>query len=405
MLRALPAHRAAISAVGWRFPAVEAGVPIGPGPLLRQYMAGIDRTVEVLLVHADPAHELTGWAASYVASQRQRGTRVLAVQRGAFYGPPPPPPLDPDLILARGGWRPDNEESDPPSRPRSPWDHLALWGPAFKTGLPNGSRCAITGSPYLEAFLSAAPETAGTRPTKHAARMEVSRLLGVHPGKAPALVAFKLHGHWWPEERVHALLTAVLQAIRERNLHPVIVPDALDGPDALRIYRAALVAAEIETHTVLTPRQWRRLDLATWLIGAGAVITQGGTEGVLAAALGTPALAVVPPDSNFHPHPVAIGGHYRVVGEPLSYVRAGVESSLAAVGKEAPDPEPFRQHAARGTGAAEEIARIALDLVVRRRKGKPSRTGAGRSPQAERNEGDRQDAEDTAATTLVSDAL
>lgn len=369
VLRALPAHRAAISAAGWQLPCVEKGVPVSPGPLLKRYLPGSRTDVDVLLIHADPAHALPAWAAHHVAALRQRGTRILAVQRGAFYGSPPPPPLDPDLLLARGGWQPDDGQ---PARPlsRMPWDNLALWGPAFKSGLPAGSRSVVTGSPVLETL-------AGQTVARHAARMDVARVLGTHPGKPPAIVAFKLHAHWWPEERVHALLCAVLEAVRERNLHPVILPHEDDGADAWRIYRATIATLELDSHSLLTPRVWRRLDLATWLTGSGAVITQGGTLGILGAALGTPALAIVPPDTAYYPDPVDIGGHYRVLREPLSYVRAGLEAALEELGREAHDPTAFRQHAARGPGAAEEIARVALDMVARRRKGKPGRTAIG----------------------------
>lgn len=377
VLRALPAHRAAISATGWRLPGVDGGVPVGPGPLLRQYLPGTGPSVDVLLVHADPGHDLAPWAAAYAAALRQRGTRILAVQRGAFYGAPPLPPLDPDLILARGGWRPDESPDDPPGHVRMPWDNLALWGPAFKSCLPARARCVATGSPVLESLFGGAT-------MRHAARMEVSRLLGVHPGKASAFLAFRLHAHWWPEERVYAMLCGVLEAVKDRNLHPVILPHEQDGADAQRIYRAALATSEVESHTMLTPRQWRRLEPATWLSGAGAVITQGGTEGILAAALGTPALAVVPPDTAYDVAPVDIGGHCRVVREPLSYIRAGVLEALEDLGREAHDPSAFRQHAARGEGATAEVARVALDMVVRRRKGKPSRTESGPPPEAAR---------------------
>jgi hypothetical protein len=219
---------------------------------------------------------------------------------------------------------------------------------------------------------------------RHAARLEVTRVLGMHPSALPVLIALKLHGHWWPEDRVAALLAGVVEGVRKKGMNPIVLPHAEDGAEAIRLYREVLAEAKVERPIVLTTRQWRKLDAATWLLGFAAAITQGGTEGIMAAALGTPALAVAPPDTPFWPNPVAVeGGPCRLVRDPLAYVREGVEKGLEALAGKPQDPAAFQEHALRAEGAAEQIARAALDLTHRRRKSKPTRTATEARPAAE----------------------
>jgi hypothetical protein len=111
----------------------------------------------------------------------------------------------------------------------------------------------------------------------------------------------------------------------------------------------------------------------------GAVITQGGTNGVLAAALGTPVVVVAPPDTPFYPEPIAGDQHYRTVREPLAFVREGVAKTLAALAIHPHDGAKFRERAALATDTADLIARAALDLTYRRKKARPARTVATRN--------------------------
>ncbi|MBM3266982.1 MAG: hypothetical protein FJZ01_04965 [Candidatus Sericytochromatia bacterium] len=383
VLRAIPPHRAAVAAVAPRWPGVCEGVPAGPGPLLASLLPTAGPICDVLLVHADPWHPLAGWAAAAAGAVRERGGRILAIQRGAFYGDPPPPSLDPDYLLARGATTPDASEGDR-SHARMPWDGIALWGPAFAPSLPPGARHTIAGSPVLERIVRGELASQSPRMARHAARMEVTRVLGLHPSAIPVMIATKLHGHWWPEDRVAALLAGIVEGVRKQGLEPFVVPHPRDGAEALRVYRDVLVEAKVERPVVVSPRHWRKLEPGAWYLGVGAVVSQGGAEGVLAAALGTPALAVVPPDTPYWAAPVAVpDGHYRVVRDPLAYVRDGVDAGLAALSGKPHDPLSFREHAIRAEGAAEQVARAALDLTHRRRKARPTRTAAESRPQVE----------------------
>ncbi len=384
VLRAIPPHRAEVSAIAPRWPGVSGGIAVGPGALINALLPGDKPVCDVLLVHADPWHPLPGWAASLATTVRERGGRIMAVQRGAFYGSPPPPSLDPDYLLSRGVGAAQEPPDGRRTQGRMPWDSIALWGPAFAHGLAPGSRHAIAGSPYFEGLARGEMAAQSSRMARHTGRMEVTRVLGMHPSALPVLIALKLHGHWWPEDRVAALLAAIVEGVREKGMNPIVLPHAEDGAEAIRVYREVLAEARVERPVVLTARQWRKLDAATWLLGFAAAITQGGSEGILAAALGTPALAVAPPDTPFWPNPVVVeDGPYRTVRDPLAYVREGVEKGLEALAGKPQDPAAFQEHALRAEGAAEAIARAALDLTHRRRKAKPTRTAPDARPAAE----------------------
>jgi hypothetical protein len=378
VLRALPAHRAEVSALAYRWPGFDESVPVGPGPLLRGLFPGAGAPADVLLIHADPGHALPGWAERFVAGARERGSRIVAVQRGPFYGPPPPPSVDPDLLLASADQAESGNDCDGSAADRPLWDTLAIWGPAYRRFLPRGARHTLSGAPFLEA-MDGARSTGGDprRSTRHAARMEVARITGLHPSAVPALIAVKLHGHWWPAERVAALLGGIVEGIRERGMHPIVLAHPADGADAQSLYREVLEGAKIERPVILSQRHWRQIEQVEWLSGVGAVITQGGAEGVLAAALGTPALCVCPPDTPYWPDPLVVaGGPYRAVRDPLAYVREGVAKGLEALAGGPHDPTAFREQSCRADNAADQVARAALDLTHRRRKAKPTRMPA-----------------------------
>ena len=343
-------------------------------------MGAKDELPSALLIHADPAHPLPPWADRFVARERARGIRVLAVQKGAFYAPPPPPPADPDRLLAREGL-PEPTRKVPP--PRYGWDALALWGPAFRNCLPSGAKSVPTGSPVLDGMVQ--DRGSGLKAFRSEARLQASRLLGVMPGTPLGMVAMRLHAHWWPEDRVNALLVAMITALQERGLQPIIRPDLEDGPDALRIYREAMLMVHQERKPIMLSRSLRnRLQPAQWLAAMNATVTQGDTDGILAAALGTSVVVVVTPDAPYHPDPIGTQGHYRVIREPLSYVGRSLAAALQPIQGKEHDPEAFREFAAWADGqAAENIANAVLEIAMLKRKKKKRTQAAETKAEAE----------------------
>lgn len=349
ILKAIGTSRADLCAVSLK-PARFGGIPAGIGPLLSAF-GPPGRSPRVVLVHADPAHPLTAWAASHAARERSRGARILAVQRGVFHCPPPGSPDE-----------------------RAPWDAIAVWGPAFGEALPEGTFALPLGSPSLERLLEKIEGPSTAHPDdrlrelarwRSQARAQVRRELGLLAGRRPILVAFRLKGHWWPQDRLMGLAEMAIEAVFEAGHVPVLRPDPLDGSQGPRFAREVAERCERAPH-VLSPGQWKTLDRKVWLAGMAAIVAQGGEDGVLGAALGTPSISVLPPDSPIWVDPLVVRGLYQVVKDPFSFVRSGVLQALEETVGRGVDPAQFRAKAFMDEGkAAQRLAQALFSDLIR----------------------------------------
>ncbi|MBM3260607.1 MAG: hypothetical protein FJY99_12810 [Candidatus Sericytochromatia bacterium] len=326
------------------------GIPSGPTPLLRSaFLRSAGPRPDLLLVHADPGHPLPDWAQTQVDRERARGALVLAVQRGCFH-PPAHATVDPDRVV-------EGQVPPPSALPAAhTWDAIAIWGEGFREALPPGSRAVVTGSLALEELLAAVDAEGDGLPALHKElrfkmAQAVNRALGLAPRSPIALLHLGLKPHWWPEARIQTLMVTILTALRDKGLQPVVWPTPGEDATVARLYREAATGIVPTGLPVLKPRVLSSLPLGTWLLGSRMLLTGGHTPGLQAAALGVPALALVPPDAPYTPDFLHTTGH-PVLRDPLAYLGESLATQVATLLETPPDPLPFRDFLARMDGGA-----------------------------------------------------